>query len=207
MTLQVHDELVFEVPEYEVDTMRTLVRDQMEQVHPLTVPLLVESAPEKTGAIWIKCRRERPSLVRDRQDGAVVRSLLERRRSDPSRSSGAGYAFSEYANLDCAQDTAELRPAWTGRSTPSLHGRWRSCTSGTLGQERHRPCRDGGKLRPVHAGRSSAVSLAQSRLAYSEEAYPAPLDLDASLRLRSSKSEPPRRPCRSRTSDDARACI
>jgi DNA polymerase-1 len=42
MTLQVHDELVFEVPESELDTMRTLVRDQMEQVHPLTVPLLVE---------------------------------------------------------------------------------------------------------------------------------------------------------------------
>ena len=42
MTLQVHDELVFEVPEQELDTMRTLVRDQMEQVHPLTVPLLVE---------------------------------------------------------------------------------------------------------------------------------------------------------------------
>jgi DNA polymerase I len=43
MTLQVHDELVFEVPEQEIDTMRTLVRDQMENVHPaLTVPLLVE---------------------------------------------------------------------------------------------------------------------------------------------------------------------
>ena len=42
MTLQVHDELVFEVPEEEVETMRTLVRDQMENVHPLTVPLLVE---------------------------------------------------------------------------------------------------------------------------------------------------------------------
>jgi DNA polymerase-1 len=42
MTLQVHDELVFEVPEAEIDTMRTLVREQMENVHPLTVPLLVE---------------------------------------------------------------------------------------------------------------------------------------------------------------------
>ena len=42
MTLQVHDELVFEVPESEIDQMKTLVRDQMEQVHPLTVPLLVE---------------------------------------------------------------------------------------------------------------------------------------------------------------------
>jgi DNA polymerase-1 len=43
MTLQVHDELVFEVPEAEVDTVRTLVREQMENVHPsLSVPLLVE---------------------------------------------------------------------------------------------------------------------------------------------------------------------
>jgi DNA polymerase I len=42
MTLQVHDELVFEVPEKEVDTIRTLVREQMENVHPLNVPLLVE---------------------------------------------------------------------------------------------------------------------------------------------------------------------
>jgi len=50
MTLQVHDELVFEVPEEEVETMRTLVRDQMEQVHPpLTVPLLVEIG---TGKNW-----------------------------------------------------------------------------------------------------------------------------------------------------------
>jgi DNA polymerase-1 len=42
MTLQVHDELVFEVPEGEIEGMRTLVREQMEKVHPLTVPLLVE---------------------------------------------------------------------------------------------------------------------------------------------------------------------
>jgi len=42
MTLQVHDELVFEVPEDEVDTMQSLVREQMEKVHALAVPLLVE---------------------------------------------------------------------------------------------------------------------------------------------------------------------
>ncbi len=42
MTLQVHDELVFEVPEDEIAAMRTLVREHMENVHPLTVPLLVE---------------------------------------------------------------------------------------------------------------------------------------------------------------------
>jgi DNA polymerase-1 len=34
--------LVFEVPEKEVEATRTLVREQMENVHPLTVPLLVE---------------------------------------------------------------------------------------------------------------------------------------------------------------------
>ncbi|HET7440036.1 MAG TPA: DNA polymerase I [Terriglobales bacterium] len=42
MTLQVHDELVFEVPESEVETMRTLVREQMEKVYAFDVPLLVE---------------------------------------------------------------------------------------------------------------------------------------------------------------------
>lgn len=42
MTLQVHDELVFEVPEAEIETMRTLVRDKMENVQRLRVPLLVE---------------------------------------------------------------------------------------------------------------------------------------------------------------------
>jgi DNA polymerase I len=42
MTLQVHDELVFEVPEAELEIMRSLVREYMEQVHPLAVPLQVE---------------------------------------------------------------------------------------------------------------------------------------------------------------------
>jgi DNA polymerase-1 len=42
MTLQVHDELVFEVPEAEIDTMRALVREHMEKVHPLSVPLQVD---------------------------------------------------------------------------------------------------------------------------------------------------------------------
>jgi DNA polymerase-1 len=42
MTLQVHDELVFEVPEQEVDTMRELVREHMQNVYPFRVPLLVE---------------------------------------------------------------------------------------------------------------------------------------------------------------------
>ena len=42
MTLQVHDELVFEVPENEVDTMRSLVREHMERAHELAVPLQVD---------------------------------------------------------------------------------------------------------------------------------------------------------------------
>ena len=42
MTLQVHDELVFEVPEKEVETMQSLVREHMEKVEALAVPLLVE---------------------------------------------------------------------------------------------------------------------------------------------------------------------
>jgi DNA polymerase-1 len=42
MTLQVHDELVFEVPEREVEEMQSLVREHMERAHALAVPLLVE---------------------------------------------------------------------------------------------------------------------------------------------------------------------
>jgi DNA polymerase-1 len=42
MLLQVHDELVFEVPDDEVDTMRRLVSERMEYVHALKVPLKVE---------------------------------------------------------------------------------------------------------------------------------------------------------------------
>ncbi len=42
MTLQVHDELVFEVPESEVEAMKPLVREHMEKAHSLAVPLLVE---------------------------------------------------------------------------------------------------------------------------------------------------------------------
>jgi DNA polymerase-1 len=42
MTLQVHDELVFEGPEKEVDTMRELVREHMQNVYPFKVPLMVD---------------------------------------------------------------------------------------------------------------------------------------------------------------------
>ncbi|HWZ45236.1 MAG TPA: DNA polymerase I [Candidatus Saccharimonadales bacterium] len=49
MLLQVHDELLFEVPHAELETMRELVREKMENVHPLKVPLLVEVG---TGPNW-----------------------------------------------------------------------------------------------------------------------------------------------------------
>jgi DNA polymerase-1 len=42
MTLQVHDELVFEVPLAEVETMRELVRDKMENVYELKVPIVAD---------------------------------------------------------------------------------------------------------------------------------------------------------------------
>jgi len=49
MLLQVHDELVFEVPVSEVDTMKQLVAQQMENVHELKVPLKVDVG---TGPNW-----------------------------------------------------------------------------------------------------------------------------------------------------------
>ena len=42
MTLQVHDELVFEVPEKEVESMRELVGEHMQNVYPFLVPLVVD---------------------------------------------------------------------------------------------------------------------------------------------------------------------
>jgi DNA polymerase-1 len=42
MLLQVHDELVFEVPEGEVNAMKRLITERMENVHALKVPLRVE---------------------------------------------------------------------------------------------------------------------------------------------------------------------
>jgi DNA polymerase-1 len=42
MLLQVHDELVFEVPEGELDTVISMVKEEMEGVYPLRVPLKVD---------------------------------------------------------------------------------------------------------------------------------------------------------------------
>ena len=42
MVLTVHDELVFEVPEAEVETASRRISATMESVHPLEVPLVVD---------------------------------------------------------------------------------------------------------------------------------------------------------------------
>ncbi len=49
MTLQVHDELVFEAPEAEVEAVRALVREKMENVYALRVPLVADVA---VGSNW-----------------------------------------------------------------------------------------------------------------------------------------------------------
>jgi DNA polymerase-1 len=54
MLLQVHDELVFEVPPDEVDAMRVLVRRHMEEVVELRVPLVVDIG---VGPNWLDAKR------------------------------------------------------------------------------------------------------------------------------------------------------
>ncbi|MBN1849922.1 MAG: DNA polymerase I [Deltaproteobacteria bacterium] len=44
MLLQVHDELVFEVPEEEIDMISSMIKEEMEGVYPLRVPLKVDLA-------------------------------------------------------------------------------------------------------------------------------------------------------------------
>ncbi|HET8624525.1 MAG TPA: DNA polymerase I [Gemmatimonadales bacterium] len=54
MLLQVHDELVFEVPTAEVEVVRELVRREMETVVTLTVPLVVDLG---VGPNWLDAKR------------------------------------------------------------------------------------------------------------------------------------------------------
>jgi DNA polymerase I len=54
MLLQVHDELVFEVPPAELDTMRALVRTHMEGAAELAVPLVVDVG---VGPNWLEAKR------------------------------------------------------------------------------------------------------------------------------------------------------
>ena len=53
MVLTVHDELLFEVPNSELDATREAVRSLMEQAYPLEVPLRVDLA---TGANWAEAK-------------------------------------------------------------------------------------------------------------------------------------------------------
>jgi DNA polymerase-1 len=53
MILQVHDELLLEVPEKEVDCTTEVVRAEMEAVHPLAVPLIVDVG---VGGNWMEAK-------------------------------------------------------------------------------------------------------------------------------------------------------
>jgi DNA polymerase-1 len=50
MLLQVHDELVFEVQPDEMDAVRALVKDRMENAAQLSVPLVVDMG---VGVNWL----------------------------------------------------------------------------------------------------------------------------------------------------------
>lgn len=53
MLLQVHDELVFEVPEDELETMKALVPETMKNALKLDVPLLAEVS---VGSNWYEAK-------------------------------------------------------------------------------------------------------------------------------------------------------
>lgn len=52
MILQIHDELIFEVPDNEIDLFKALIKEKMEKVMTLKVPLLVEIG---VGKNWKEC--------------------------------------------------------------------------------------------------------------------------------------------------------
>ena len=54
MLLQVHDELIFEVPPDELEAMQPLVREHMENVAELRVPLVVDIG---VGPNWLDAKR------------------------------------------------------------------------------------------------------------------------------------------------------
>jgi DNA polymerase I len=53
LLLQVHDELIFEVPEEELTVMKALVRNTMEQAVRLSVPLKVQVS---VGSNWYEAK-------------------------------------------------------------------------------------------------------------------------------------------------------
>lgn len=52
MILQIHDELIFEVPDHEIELFKKVVKEKMEQVMTLKVPLLVDIG---VGKNWKEC--------------------------------------------------------------------------------------------------------------------------------------------------------
>lgn len=52
LVLQIHDELIFEVPDHEIELVRSLVRPAMEEIWKLRVPLLVDIS---VGKNWKEC--------------------------------------------------------------------------------------------------------------------------------------------------------
>ena len=54
MLLQVHDELVFEVPPEELPSIKRVVKEEMEGAAELSVPLLVDMG---TGANWVETKQ------------------------------------------------------------------------------------------------------------------------------------------------------
>ena len=75
MLLQVHDELVLEVPEKEIQQAAALVRDGMEQVYPLDVPL---EALRGCGAELAGHGRNMKSGIRRRKSGIGMRMIPAR---------------------------------------------------------------------------------------------------------------------------------
>jgi DNA polymerase-1 len=55
MLLQVHDELVFEVPEFELEDVKALVTYEMEHAATLAVPLVVDIA---AGNNWLATKAD-----------------------------------------------------------------------------------------------------------------------------------------------------
>jgi DNA polymerase-1 len=53
MLLQVHDELVFEVPATELETMKRMVKHEMENAAELSVPLVVDLG---IGRNWLETK-------------------------------------------------------------------------------------------------------------------------------------------------------
>ena len=92
MLLQVHDELVFEVPEEEVDTIKRLVVHQMEHVHELKSRSRWMSEWGRTGGIWSRApwlevsRQSNRSLTLSSEQIATFTQAVARVYSRPAYS-------------------------------------------------------------------------------------------------------------------------